>query len=191
MEYFDNPIKTFEKWFIDAVNAKLTEPNSFTLATVGKDLRPAQRVVLLKTYGNDGFVFFTEKDTKKVKQILENSSVSAHFSWLKLERQVRIEGVAESVSNMEFLKILMRKKGLNADRWLSVESNVINARRVLEKKLDIIRFEVAKTKKLPSMWQIYKIIPEYFEFWQGCKDKLYESVEYFYQNSKWIAKFNG
>jgi pyridoxamine 5'-phosphate oxidase len=97
-ELDENPFMQFEKWFNEAMDEKLIEPNAFTLATVGLDMKPSQRVVLLKMYDKNGFVFFSNYKSKKGLQIEQNKYVSAHFSWLGLERQVRIEGSIEKIS---------------------------------------------------------------------------------------------
>jgi len=192
MIIFNNPFSLFESWFLDAVNKNILEPNSFTLATVGNDLKPSQRVVLLKSYDEQGFLFFTNADTKKVRHINENAFVSAHFAWLQLERQVKIEGVVKSVSMTELIKNFLKKdSGLKKGDWISVKSDIITFRRVVESKLDNLRLNLNGIKNiLKQDIRCYVIKPKYFEFWQGCVDKFYESVEYFLNEGSWDSKIN-
>ncbi len=132
----DNPFKQFEKWFNEALKAELIEPNAFTLATVGKDLKPSQRTVLLKMYDKEGFTFFSNYESKKAKQIDENSNISAHFAWLGLERQVRIEGIIKKISKTESLKyFLSRPKGSQLGAWVSHQKSSCTSESILETKI--------------------------------------------------------
>jgi len=175
-----NPLKQFEKWFNEAVDVEHLEPNAFTLATVGKDLKPSQRTVLLKMYDDKGFIFFSNYGSKKSKQIEENNNVSAHFAWLGLERQVRIEGTIQKISKSASLKyFLSRPKGSQIGAWVSHQSQVVNARSVLESKFEQIRNKFSKGEiPFPDFWGGYIIKPEYFEFWQGGHDRLHDRFIY-------------
>lgn len=179
-----NPFKQFEIWFKDAIDEKLPEPNAFSLATVGKDLMPSLRTVLLKIFDEKGFVFFTNYESKKAQQIEENPQVAALFTWLTLERQIKIEGKIEKISKMESLKyFLSRPKGSQLGAWVSTQSQVISSRALLEQK-----FEEAKQKFLnkeipiPSFWGGYIIKPIRIEFWQGGDDRLHDRFLYELQN---------
>jgi pyridoxamine 5'-phosphate oxidase len=182
-----NPFKQFEKWFNEALEEKLIEPNAFTLCTVGKDLKPSQRTVLLKLYDEKGFIFFSNYGTKKSKHIEENPNVSAHFAWLGLERQVRIEGVIEEIPKNQSLKyFLSRHKGSQIGAWLSYESKVVTSRALLEQKFDEIRKKFAKGEvPFPSSWGGYIIKPVYFEFWQGNKNRLHDRFVYIKKDKFW------
>ncbi|MDX9742296.1 MAG: pyridoxamine 5'-phosphate oxidase [Arcobacteraceae bacterium] len=175
-----NPFAQFELWFNHAVEAKLIEPNAFTLATVGSDLKPSQRTVLLKRYDESGFVFFSNYGSKKSKQIQENSFVAAHFAWLGLERQLRIEGTIEEISKMESLKyFLSRPRGSQIGAWVSHQSEVVSSRSVLEQKFDQMRKRFASGEiPFPDKWGGYIIKPTLFEFWQGGRDRLHDRFEY-------------
>jgi len=117
-----NPIQQFELWFNQAIQADILEPNAFTLATVGKDMSPSIRTVLLKIYDENGFVFFSNYKSKKAVQIEENNKCAIHFAWLGLERQVKIEGTIEKISKTESLKyFLSRPKGSQIGAWVSSE----------------------------------------------------------------------
>lgn len=179
-----DPFKQFEKWFQDAIDEKLIEPNAFSLATVGKDLMPSIRTVLLKIFNKKGFVFFTNYESKKAHQIEENPQVAALFTWLALERQIKIEGSIEKISKTESLKyFLSRPKGSQMGAWVSTQSQVISSRALLEQK-----FEEAKQKflnkeiPLPSFWGGYIIRPTKIEFWQGGDDRLHDRFLYELQN---------
>lgn len=182
----EDPFKQFEKWFNEAVDVDHLETNAFTLATVGKDMKPSQRTVLLKMYDQSGFVFFSNYKSKKGEQIGQNKNVSAHFAWLGLERQVRIEGTIEKISKKESLKyFLSRPKGSQLGAWVSCQSKVVNARSVLEAKFEEIKNKFAKGEvPFPSNWGGYIIKPEFFEFWQGGKDRLHDRFSFELQNDK-------
>ena len=181
-----NPFAQFELWFNQAVDVKLIEPNAFTLATVGKDMKPSQRVVLLKRYDESGFVFFSNYGSKKSQQIAQNSFVSSHFAWLGLERQLKIEGTIEEISKTESLKyFLSRPRGSQIGAWVSHQSEVVSSRSILEQKFDQIRKKFAKGEiPFPDKWGGYIIKPTLFEFWQGGQDRLHDRFEYSLQDDK-------
>lgn len=176
----ENPFKQFELWFNQALEANLIEPNALTLATVGKDLKPSQRTVLLKMYDEKGFVFFSNYKSKKSHQIDENPNISAHFAWLGLERQVRIEGRIEKISKAASMKyFLSRPKGSQLGAWVSHQSKVVNSRSVLESKFDEMRKKFSKGEiPFPSFWGGYQIVPTFFEFWQGGLNRLHDRFIY-------------
>eukprot|EP00792_Barthelona_sp_PAP020_P001404 TRINITY_DN12225_c0_g1_i1.p1 TRINITY_DN12225_c0_g1~~TRINITY_DN12225_c0_g1_i1.p1 ORF type:complete len:213 (+),score=36.72 TRINITY_DN12225_c0_g1_i1:1067-1705(+) len=182
-----SPFKQFEKWFSEALSAELIEPNAFTLATVGKDLKPTQRTVLLKMYDDKGFTFFSNYGSRKSNHIDENPNVCAHFAWLGLERQVRIEGIVKKIPKGESLKyFLSRPRGSQIGAWVSHQSKVVNSRTVLETKFDELRKKFAKGEiPFPSFWGGYQIIPTYFEFWQGGLNRLHDRFIYEFKESNW------
>ncbi len=186
----DSPFKQFEEWFNNAIDVKLIEANAFTLATVGIDMKPSQRTVLLKMYDETGFVFFSNYGSKKAKQIEQNSNVSAHFAWLGLERQLRVEGKIEKISKVESLKyFLSRPKGSQLSAWVSHQSEVVNSRSVLEAKFEEIRKKFTKGEvPFPSFWGGYIIKPIYFEFWQGGHDRLHDRLAYTLNKNTWDIK---
>lgn len=186
-----NPFKQFELWFNDAMNAKLIEPNAFSLCTVGKDMMPSIRTVLLKTFDEDGFVFFTNYKSTKAKQIEENPQAAALFPWLALERQVKIEGSIEKISTTKSLKyFLSRPKGSQIGAWVSHQSEVISSRSLLESKFDEMKNKFAKGEvPFPSFWGGYIIKPKKIEFWQGGDNRLHDRFLYEIQNdSSWKRK---
>ena len=175
-----DPFMQFETWFNEAINAKLTEPNAFSLATVGSDMMPSIRTVLLKIFDEKGFVFFTNYKSTKAKQIEENPKAAALFAWLDLERQVKIEGSIEKISSTESLKyFLSRPKGSQIGAWVSHQSEVITSRSLLEQKFDEIKKKFLKGEvPFPSFWGGYAIKPIRIEFWQGGQDRLHDRFVY-------------
>jgi pyridoxamine 5'-phosphate oxidase len=175
-----DPFIQFETWFNNAMDAKLCEPNAFSLATVGKDMMPSIRTVLLKTFDEKGFVFFTNYKSTKAKQIEENPKVAALFAWLELERQIKIEGDIEKISTSDSLKyFLSRPKGSQIGAWVSHQSEVISSRSLLEQKFDEIKRKFLKGEvPFPSFWGGYAIKPKKIEFWQGGQDRLHDRFLY-------------
>ncbi|RXJ90859.1 pyridoxamine 5'-phosphate oxidase [Arcobacter sp. CECT 8983] len=184
----ETPFKQFEKWFNQALEAELIEPNAFTLSTVGIDLKPTQRTVLLKMYDENGFVFFSNYKSKKSQHIDKNPNVSAHFAWLGLERQVRIEGKISKISKNASMKyFLSRPKGSQLGAWVSHQSKVVNSRSILESNFDEMRKKFSKGEiPFPSFWGGYQIVPTYFEFWQGGLNRLHDRFVYeLNENQEW------
>jgi pyridoxamine 5'-phosphate oxidase len=176
----DDPFKQFEKWFQQACNAELLEPNAMTLSTVSKQGQPFMRTVLLKYFDNNGFVFFTNYESRKAQQIGANPNVSILFTWLPLQRQVHITGTAEKVSTTESLQYFTsRPRGSQLGAWTSQQSSVISSRQLL-----LMQFEQIKNKfldgeiPLPDFWGGYRVVPTSFEFWQGCTNRLHDRFLY-------------
>lgn len=186
----DSPIKQFELWFNQAIEAKLIEPNAMSLASVGEDKMPSIRTVLLKSYDEEGFVFFSNYKSKKAVHIAQNPNVALHFAWLGLERQVKIEGIAIKISKATSLKyFLSRPKGSQIGAWVSHQSEVISSRSLLEAKFDEIKNKFVEGKiPFPDFWGGYLIEPKVIEFWQGGKDRLHDRFEYRLEESGWEIK---
>jgi pyridoxamine 5'-phosphate oxidase len=183
----ENPVEQFRSWFNEAIHSKLEEPNAMILATSGKDNRPTARVVLLKQYGNSGFTFFTNYHSQKGRNISENPFASALFSWLALERQVRIEGlvkkVPELISDAYFKE---RPTGSKIGAWVSNQSDEIPSRDYLEEKERKYTEQFnKKTIPRPASWGGYRLIPDRFEFWQGRENRLHDRFEYYLENQLW------
>lgn len=184
----DNPIKQFEKWFEQAMSADLIEPNAMSLATVGEDMMPSIRTVLLKFFDESGFVFFSNYESVKAKQLEQNPKAAIHFAWLGLERQVKIEGVIEKISSTKSLKyFLSRPKGSQIGAWVSQQSQVISSRSVLEAKFNEIKSKFVKGEiPFPSFWGGYILKPQKIEFWQGAKHRLHDRFVYtLKEDNKW------
>ena len=183
-----NPFKQFESWFNDAINENLLEPNAFSLSTVGYDMMPSIRKVLLKYFDNEGFVFFTNYESKKAKQIEQNPKVAALFTWLALERQIKIEANIEKISKADSLKyFLSRPKGSQLGAWVSRQSETISSRALLEQKFDEMKRKfLNKEIPIPSFWGGYILKPIRIEFWQGGEDRLHDRFLYEIQeNGNW------
>lgn len=176
-----DPFLQFEKWFQQALNSEIIEPTAMVLSTVREDNQPFQRTVLLKTFSKDGFVFYTNYESRKAKQIAENPRVSILFPWYMLERQVSITGTIERVSTSQSLKyFLSRPHGSQLGAWVSNQSQVISSRSILESKLEQMKQKFKEGKiPLPDHWGGYRIVPDSFEFWQGRQSRLHD--RFFFQ----------
>ena len=186
-----NPFKQFEIWFNDAINENLPEPNAFSLATTGLDMMPSLRTVLLKYFSEKGFVFFTNYDSKKAKQLEENQKAAALFTWLPLERQIKIEANVEKISKAESLKyFLSRPKGSQLGAWVSRQSEVISSRALLEQKFNEMKNKfLNKEIPFPSFWGGYILKPIRIECWQGGEDRLHDRFSYELQeDGSWQIK---
>ena len=181
-----NPIKQFEKWFEDAKNCEMPDPNGMSLATVDPKGQPSLRTVLLKYFDESGFVFFTNYDSRKSKEIEGNSKVSLMFPWIILERQVIIYGKAEKISKKEsFNYFTSRPKGSQIGAWVSEQSSVISSKSLLLAKFDEMKRKFAKGEvPLPSFWGGYRVEPFAIEFWQGRENRLHDRFMYKLQQDK-------
>lgn len=176
-----NPFLQFETWFNDAIDAKLIEPNAFSLATIDKEnMMPSIRTVLLKYFSDKGFVFFTNYESKKARQLEQNPKAAALFTWLPLERQVKIEANVEKISKAESLKyFLSRPKGSQMGAWVSRQSETISSRALLEQKFEEMKNKfLNKEIPFPSFWGGYILKPVKIEFWQGGENRLHDRFLY-------------
>lgn len=182
-----DPFKQFGIWFTGAVEAGIRDVNAMTLATVSPDCQPSARVVLLKSYGHDGFVFYTNYASEKGRHLNENPRVAMVLHWKELERQIRIEGAAEKVSREESKRYFhSRPIGAQLGAWVSHQSEVIDARRMLEARLSEMEERFAgKQLPLPPHWGGYRVKPERIEFWQGRPNRLHDRFRYTHQGNEW------
>ena len=186
----DSPFEQFEKWFTQAMDANIPDASAMSLATVSADGKPTQRTVLLKTFDEKGFVFFTNYSSLKSKQIGENANVSLLFPWTELERQIEINGTATKISTAESLKyFLSRPRGSQLGAWASAQSSPINSRKILENQLEKMKDKFTKGEiPLPDFWGGYRVVPETIEFWQGGKNRLHDRFEYLREEQDWLIK---
>jgi pyridoxamine 5'-phosphate oxidase len=175
-----DPFVQFERWFGEACDAELPEPNAMTLATVGADGQPTLRTVLLKLFDHNGFVFFTNYGSRKADQMAANNRVALLFPWIKLARQVAITGRAEKVSAAESARYFAsRPRESQLGAWISRQSSVLSSRQLLMMELDKIKSKFLKGEiPLPDFWGGYRVRPETIEFWQGQTSRLHDRFLY-------------
>ncbi len=175
-----DPFEQFQTWFNQALEAKIPEPNAFSLATTNALGRPSLRTVLLKYFDKTGFVFFTNYGSHKAKDIEENPQVCMMLPWVMLERQIIIYGKAVKVTRMESLKyFLSRPHDSQLGAWVSQQSSVISGRKLLEMKLMELKNKFSRGEvPLPSFWGGFRIVPDAFEFWQGGPGRVHDRFMY-------------
>jgi pyridoxamine 5'-phosphate oxidase len=175
-----DPFKQFHTWFNDALNANLLEPNAMILATATRDGKPSARTVLLKAFDERGFVFYTNYESRKGRDLAENPFASLVFLWTELERQVRIEGSVEKCSAEESDTYFQsRPLGSRLGAVVSQQSQVISGREVLETGLKELMTQYADGDvPRPEFWGGYRIRPTSFEFWQGRPNRLHDRLHY-------------
>jgi pyridoxamine 5'-phosphate oxidase len=180
-EHLDaDAIVQFQQWFDEAREHVALDPNAMTLATVDQGGAPALRTVLLKFFDREGFVFFTNLDSRKARQIENNARVALLFWWPELERQVEIDGVAERISTVEAARyFITRPRGSQLGAWVSDQSRVLTSRKALESKFEEMKRKFANREvPLPSFWGGYRVVPRAIEFWQGQRDRLHDRFQY-------------
>lgn len=175
-----DPIQQFAAWFEQARQAQLTEPNAMSLATANAEGMVSLRTVLLKLFDRQGFVFFTNYNSRKSRDIAANASVALLFPWLDLERQVKIRGKAVKVSTAESLRYFSsRPRGSQIGAWVSDQSQVLSSRKVLEMKVLEMKRKFADGQvPLPDFWGGYRVEPISLEFWQGRESRLHDRFLY-------------
>jgi pyridoxamine 5'-phosphate oxidase len=186
-----DPIAQFNKWFQEALDSSLPEPNAMTLATADKLGRPSARTVLLKSYDHAGFVFYTNYESKKGAELAENPYAALLFTWLELERQIRIEGTVTRVTEAESTAYFQsRPKGSQIGAWASPQSRVIPGRAVLEQNVAALLAQYADAEVLPkpAHWGGYLVQPELIEFWQGRESRLHDRIQYRLENGAWTIE---
>ncbi|MEJ2900970.1 pyridoxamine 5'-phosphate oxidase [Pedobacter panaciterrae] len=183
-----NPILQFKKWFQDAVSSQLYEPNVMTLATSDRFGKPTARIVLLKGIDEDGFVFYTNYESKKGRDLVENPQAALVFFWPELERQVRIEGVVSKVSEETSSEYFhSRPIGSQIGAMASPQSKVISDRESLERKVEQLTTQYADQEiPRPLHWGGYLVEPTYIEFWQGRPSRLHDRIVYDLVEGSWI-----
>ena len=185
----ESPIEQFRLWFVEARAAGLVEPNAMVLSTMdGK--RPSSRTVLLKAFDENGFVFFTNYESRKSQDISLNPNVSLLFPWYPFERQVSVLGRAERISAAESLAYFAsRPHGSRLGAWVSQQSSVINSRRLLEMKWEEMKRKFSQGEvPLPSFWGGYRVVPKEIEFWQGRENRLHDRFRYTLAAQAWTIE---
>jgi pyridoxamine 5'-phosphate oxidase len=184
-----DPIEQFNVWLEEACRAGVIEPTAMSLATGWSDGRLLVRTVLLKGLDARGFVFFTNLESRKARQISDNPKVSLLFPWLALERQVIVTGCARKIPVVEALKYFAtRPRGSQLAAWASRQSSAISSRKVLEMEWERIKHKFGAGQiPLPSFWGGYRVSAQTIEFWQGGPDRLHDRFEYTHQtDGSWM-----
>ncbi len=175
-----DPIKQFSNWFTAAIEAGIRDVNAMSLATAGPDAKPSVRILLLKGFDQDGFVFFSNYESGKGKQLDANPYAAMAFYWIELDRQIRISGKVERTSREESqIYFHSRPIGSQLGAWASRQSEVLDARRVLDARMAEMaeRFGDGPVS-LPPHWGGYRLKPDVFEFWQGRPNRLHDRFRY-------------
>jgi pyridoxamine 5'-phosphate oxidase len=182
-----DPFKQFENWLDEAIQSDVNEPNAMVLATVKEDLSPSARVVLLKGFSHDGFVFYTNYESNKSEQISKNNQVALVFCWLELQRQVRIEGTVSRISEDESDQYFhSRPLSSQIGAHASPQSQLVESREELERKYR--EFEELFMKQpiiRPKNWGGFIVKPKSFEFWQGRESRMHDRFLYNESNLNW------
>ncbi|MDR1969286.1 MAG: pyridoxamine 5'-phosphate oxidase [Burkholderiaceae bacterium] len=184
-----DPLHLFTQWFDEARNSGVPEPNAMTLATVGHDLRPSTRVVLIKAFDARGIVWYTNYDSRKGRQLAGNPYAALQFHWVELERVVRIEGVVQKVSDGDSDEYFAsRPLDSRIGAWASPQSQAITGRAwlVAEAAKYAARFMLNPPR--PPHWGGYRLQPDRWEFWQGRKSRLHDRLCYRQEGGAWLRE---
>ena len=185
-----DPLKQFERWLTEAISGEVPEPNAMTLATVGSNLRPSTRVVLIKGYDERGIVWYTNYNSHKGRELASNPFAALQFHWVEMERVVRIEGLVEKVSDQESDEYFhSRPLDSRIGAWASPQSEVIDSRTVLVTNAAKYGAQFLLQPPRPPHWGGYRLKPDNWQFWQGRKSRLHDRLRYTLQgDGGWLRE---
>ena len=184
-----NPIQQFNIWLQEAIANLVSEPNAMVLATANKNGEPSARNVLLKSADEKGFIFFSNKQSDKAKDLAENPQATLLFSWLSQHRQVIVKGKVSEISRVESNEYFQtRPYGSRISAWVSNQSQVIKNREVLEQKVKEFMEKYPEEVPMPDYWGGYILKPESVEFWQGRPSRLHDRIRFTKKENSWIIE---
>ncbi len=185
----DDPMHLAKAWFQEAIDQKIYEANAMSLSTVSLEGQPTIRTVLLKGIDESGYIFYSNYHSRKAQEMEANPKAAILLFWRELERQIRIEGSIEKISeeaSIEYFK--SRPKGSQLGAWASPQSKVISDRSVLDDRLEELKTVYQNHERLPkpAHWGGYRLVPHYYEFWQGRESRLHDRFEYKKEDDDWV-----
>ena len=184
-----NPLDQFNTWLQEAIKNEVPEPNAMVLATVNKDGQPGARNVLLKSADDNGFIFFSNKNSDKASDLKQNPHCTLLFSWLSQHRQVIVKGKAEEISREESNTYFQtRPYGSRISAWVSEQSQVIKNREELETKVKEFMDKYPENVPMPDYWGGYLVKPESIEFWQGRPSRLHDRIRFTKKGNTWTIE---
>ena len=185
-----NPFSLFEEWFEDAKKTELNDPNAMNLATISSDAKPSSRIVLLKSYNEKGFVFYSNSYSKKGMSIKNNTNVALNFHWKSLQKQIRIEGTVSIIENVKADEYYnSRPFGSKIGAWASMQSEELDDRSSLLHRVREFEKKFQNTNiSRPPHWNGYVVKPNLIEFWQDMPFRLHDRVEFKKIESKWVSR---
>ncbi|MEY2684631.1 MAG: hypothetical protein RJA09_1775 [Pseudomonadota bacterium] len=184
-----DPLQQFDQWLQEAIQGQVPEPNAMTLATVGHNLRPSTRVVLIKGYDSQGIVWYTNYSSRKGQELAGNPYAALQFHWVELERVVRIEGVVERVDATESDAYFnSRPLDSRIGAWASPQSQVIPGRGTLVANAAKYGAQFLLNPPRPPHWGGYRLVPDTWEFWQGRKSRLHDRLRYSLTGGSWLRE---
>ncbi len=185
-----DPFRQFEKWFEEAEAAKVHEPNAAVLSTCTRDGRPSSRCVLLKGLDGRGFVFYTNYESRKGRELEGNPRAAFLFPWVPLERQVIVEGTVTRVAREESEAYFhSRPRASQLAAWASAQSSIVSSREIVENAMKAVEAKYGGTEvPLPPQWGGFRIAPETVEFWQGRRSRLHDRLRYRRSGNEWVLE---
>lgn len=182
-----DPIQQFELWMEEALKFGIKDPTAMTIATVSEDGQPSQRIVLLKHFDHEGFVFYTNYGSRKAEELATNPKISLHFPWHNIDRQVKICGEVSKVSAAESLKYFTsRPRDSQIAAIASEQSKPLSSRSFLMNQFESMKQKFQQGEiPLPDFWGGYRVVPSEIEFWQGSENRLHDRFRYLRSGDEW------